>query len=72
MLKANHWIEHRVHNGRVRERTDGVEGVYNPIGRTTISTNQTPQGSQGLWEERSKGRNGIVGFQRGNWEGDNI
>jgi hypothetical protein len=24
------------------ERTEGVEGVCNPIGRTTISTNQTP------------------------------
>jgi hypothetical protein len=26
---------------RVRERTEGAEGVCNPIGRTTISTNQT-------------------------------
>jgi hypothetical protein len=23
-------------------RTEGAEGVYNPIGRTTISTNQSP------------------------------
>jgi hypothetical protein len=23
--------------------TEGVEGVRNPIGRTTISTNQTPE-----------------------------
>jgi hypothetical protein len=28
-------------NGGVRERTEGAEGVYNSIGRTTISTNQS-------------------------------
>jgi hypothetical protein len=44
MLTANHWAEHRVLNRGVRERTEGVEGVCNPIGRT-ISTNQTPQNS---------------------------
>jgi hypothetical protein len=26
-------------SGEVRERTEGARGVYNPIGRTTISTN---------------------------------
>jgi hypothetical protein len=31
-----------------RERTEGAEGVCNPIGRPTILTNQTPQSSQGL------------------------
>jgi hypothetical protein len=31
-----------------RERTGGTEGVCNPIRRTTISTNHTPQSSQGL------------------------
>jgi hypothetical protein len=31
-------------NGRVRERTEGAEGV----GRTIVSTNQTAQSSQGL------------------------
>ena len=34
--------EHEVPNRGVRERTEGVEGVYNLIVRTTISTNQTP------------------------------
>jgi hypothetical protein len=48
MLAANHWTEHIIPNRRVREGTEGVEGVCNPIGRTTISTNQTPQNSQGL------------------------
>jgi hypothetical protein len=33
--------------GGVRERTEGAERVYNPIGRT-ISTIQTPQSAQGL------------------------
>jgi len=40
MLAANHWIENRVPNGGVRGRTEGAEGVCNPIERT-ISTNQT-------------------------------
>jgi hypothetical protein len=44
MLAANHWTEHRVPNGGVREKTEGAEGVCNPIGRAIISTNQIPQG----------------------------
>jgi hypothetical protein len=43
MLAAKHWTEHRDPNGRVRRRTEEAEGVCNPIGRTTILTNQTPQ-----------------------------
>jgi len=39
MLVANLWTEYRDPNGGVRERTEGVEGVCNPIGRTTISIN---------------------------------
>ena len=35
-------------NGGVRERTEGAEGVCNPIEKTTISTNQTLQSSQVL------------------------
>jgi hypothetical protein len=46
MLIAKHWTEHRDHNEGVRERTEGAEGVCNPIGRATISTNQNPQSSQ--------------------------
>jgi hypothetical protein len=42
MLAANHWSENNVHNGGVRERTGGAEGVCNAIERT-ISTNQTPR-----------------------------
>jgi hypothetical protein len=32
-------------NREVRARIKGAEGVCNPIGRTTISANQTPQSS---------------------------
>jgi hypothetical protein len=42
MLEANHWAEHRFPNRGVREMSEEVEGVYNPIEQTTISTNQTP------------------------------
>jgi hypothetical protein len=42
MFAANHWTKHKVPNGGVRERTGGAEWVCNPIGRTTISTTQTP------------------------------
>jgi hypothetical protein len=40
MLAANHCTEH-VSNGELIERTEKAEGVNNPIGRTTISTNQS-------------------------------
>jgi hypothetical protein len=42
MLTANHWTEHSVPNGGDRETTDGDEGIYNPIERTTVSTNHIP------------------------------
>jgi len=43
MLTANHWTEPEDPNGGVRERTEGAEGVCNPIGRTIISNNQIPR-----------------------------
>jgi hypothetical protein len=48
MLTANHWTEQGVSNEGVRERTEVTERVCNPIGRTTMSTNQTPWSSQRL------------------------
>jgi len=42
MLAANHQTEHRDPYRGVRERSEGAKRVCNPIGRTTISTNQTP------------------------------
>jgi hypothetical protein len=45
---AKHRTEHRDPNGEVRARTKVAEGVCHPIGRTTVSTNQTPQSSKRL------------------------
>jgi hypothetical protein len=48
MLEGKHQTECGDPNGVVRGRTEGTEGVCKPIGKTTISTNQTSQSSQGL------------------------
>jgi hypothetical protein len=48
ILAANYCTEHGSPSGRVRRRTKGAEGICNPIGKTTISTNQMPQSSQGV------------------------
>jgi hypothetical protein len=42
MLAANHRTENGDPNEEARGRTEGVEGVCNPIGTTTISNNQCP------------------------------
>jgi hypothetical protein len=59
ILTANPWTKPGNPNGRVKGRTEGAEGVCNPIGRTTISTNQTPQSSQGL-NHQPKSIHGLV------------
>ena len=41
ILTANNQTEYRDPNGRFKGRTEGGEGVYNPIENTTISINQT-------------------------------
>jgi hypothetical protein len=64
MLIANHWTEHGDPNGGVRERTEGVEGVCNPIGRTIISTIQTSQSSQGLNHQAKSTHGGTCGSSR--------
>jgi hypothetical protein len=48
ILIAKHQTEPGDPNGRARGRTRGAEGVCNPTGRITISTNQIPQSSQEL------------------------
>jgi hypothetical protein len=48
ILAANHQTYHRDANGVVRGMIKGAQGVCNSIGRTTISTNENPQSSQGL------------------------
>jgi hypothetical protein len=35
-------MEHRAPNGGARESTQGPKGICNPIGETTIQTNQYP------------------------------
>jgi len=42
MLGANHWTELVDSNGGVREKNEGAKGICNPVGRTAVSTNQTP------------------------------
>jgi len=42
-LATNYLTEHGDSYGGVRERTKGAEGVCNPIGRMTISINQSSQ-----------------------------
>jgi hypothetical protein len=48
IVTANHWTEPRDPNRRVTGRTEVAEGDCNPIGKTTISINWTPQNSQEL------------------------
>jgi len=43
MFAANRWTEQEDSNGGVREKTEGAEGICNTIGKTAISTNQTPR-----------------------------
>jgi hypothetical protein len=41
MLAVNHQTEHWDPNVRGRRTSEGAEQFFNPIERTTISTNQT-------------------------------
>ena len=58
ILTANHQIETGDPNGKDRGRTEGAEGVCNTIGRTTISTNQSPRSSQRI-NHHPKGTQGL-------------
>jgi hypothetical protein len=42
MLTVRYWIDHRAPNGGAREINLGTKGIYNPIGGTTILTNEYP------------------------------
>jgi len=42
MLTVNYWMDHRAPNGGARESTQGGKGICNPIGGTTLWTNQYP------------------------------
>jgi hypothetical protein len=52
MLTAKHWSEPGNPNERVRGMNEGAERDCCPIGRTIISTNQTPQNPQELNHQR--------------------
>jgi hypothetical protein len=54
--------QENIPNGGVRKRTEGAEGVYNPIERTIISTKQTSQSSQGLNHQLKSTHGGTHGF----------
>jgi len=47
MVAAIHCTEQRDPKGEVRKKTEGSEGVCNPIGRKTVSTNHTPSALPG-------------------------
>jgi hypothetical protein len=42
ILTANHWTGVADSYGRLKGRIEGAEGDFNPIGRTTASTNSDP------------------------------
>jgi hypothetical protein len=42
MLTVIYWMDHRAPSGGARESTQGAKGICNPIGGTTIWTNQYP------------------------------
>jgi hypothetical protein len=45
MLTVSYWMENRAPNEGARESTQGAKGVWNPIGGTTVQTNQYLQSS---------------------------
>jgi len=60
ILTANHRTEHGDSIGRAKERTEGAERNFNPMGRT-ISTNWTSQSSQRLNHLAKSINGGIYG-----------
>jgi hypothetical protein len=63
MLTVSYWMGHRASNGGARESTQGAKGVFNPIGGTTILTNQYPSELESLAAYVSE--DGLVGHH---WE----
>jgi hypothetical protein len=39
---VSYWMDHRAPNGGARESTQGAKGICNPMGETTLRTNQYP------------------------------
>jgi hypothetical protein len=78
-------MEHRAPNGEARESTQGAEGVCNPIGGTTILTNQYPPELVSLvaylaeddlvghhWEERPLGIANFICPSTGEHQGQEV
>jgi hypothetical protein len=61
MLTIIHWTKHRVPNERTRESMQGAEGVWSPIGGTSIWTNQYPHSSLELNHQSKKTHSGTRG-----------
>jgi hypothetical protein len=61
ILTDVHWMEHRVSNEGARESTQSAEGVFSPVGGTTIWTNQYPQSYLGLNYQQKKTHSGTHG-----------
>jgi hypothetical protein len=71
MLTVSYWMDLRAPNGGARESTQGAKGIFNPIGGTTIWTNQyhppTPRArvSSCIWIRRWPG-------WVGEWVGEHV
>jgi hypothetical protein len=78
-------MDHRVPNGGARESTQGAKGVCNPIGGTTIQTNQYPPelvsltayvSEDGLvshhWKERPLGLANFIYLSTGERQGQEV
>jgi hypothetical protein len=61
MLTVSYWMDHRAPNGEAGESTQGAKGICNPIGGTTIWTNQYPLELVSLAAYVSE--DGLVGHQ---------
>jgi hypothetical protein len=62
IFTANHRTELWDPSGRVRGKTEGTKVDCNPMERTTILTNQTPQSSQGLNHQPKSIHGWVHGF----------
>ena len=65
MLTDSYWMEYKASNEGARESTQGAEGVCNPIGRTTIWTNQYPPPQELVSLVAYVAEDGLVGHR---WE----
>jgi hypothetical protein len=78
-------MDHRAPNGGARESTQGAKGVCNPIGGTTILTNQYPPELVSLaayvseddlvshqWKERSIGHANFICLSTGERQGQEV